>query len=169
VTKSELVRPADYDAKHFDPVAYLPRATWLAQQLIPDAKLTTFEFDPVFSDGNVDLTRSGRDRTYEFRSPSMSKLPPGHPRNMPLERRCRVSIELAAKQITARVLTSDDCKAPLVRIPRCSFAQVWAKAKKAGVPGDVASRIGWLSDNTWFFDTGLDGEGGGVSTLQDDC
>ena len=33
----------------------------LAQQLIPDAKLTSFEFDPVFPDGRVDLAqqRSG--------------------------------------------------------------------------------------------------------------
>lgn len=163
-----LALPADYNAKRFDPVAYLPKATALAQRLLPDAKLTTFEFDPVYPDGHVDLTFDGRDRQYEFRSPARSGLPAGHPKNVPLERACRVMVEVTPREVTARVVTSDSCNAVLVKLPRCSFAQVWAKARAKGIPDDLVARIGWLFDSAWFFDTSLGGSGG-ISTFVDDC
>ncbi len=165
----EITRPADYNPKRFDPVAYLPKARQLARTLIPDAELTSFEFDPVYPDGHVDLTANGRDREYEFRSRSRSTLPSGHPRNVPLDRPCRVSLELTPTTITASVRTSEDCDAKFVRMPRCSFASVWSKALAAGVPKDVVARIGWLFDEKWFFDIDLQGKGGGVSSFDDDC
>jgi hypothetical protein len=162
-------RPADYDPKHFDPVAYLPKAQRLARELLPDARLTSFEFDPVFPDGHVDLTLDGRDRAYEFRSADRSVFPAGRPRNMPIDRKCRVSIELGVRTISARVLTSDSCDARLVRAPRCSFASVWKQALAKGVPSDVVARIGWLFDESWFFDIDFAGKGGGVSSFADRC
>ncbi len=165
----EITRPADYNPRRFDPVAYLPKARELARMLVPDAELTSFEFDPVDPDGRVDLTANGRDREYEFRSRARSALPTGHPRNVPLDRPCRVSIELTATQITATVRMSEACDAKFVRVPRCSFAKVWSKAKAAGVPENVVARIGWLSDQKWFFDIDLQGKGGGVSSFDDDC
>jgi hypothetical protein len=164
-----LVRPADYDPRRFDPVAYLPRAQRLARELLSDARLTSFEFDPVFADGHVDLTLDGRDRGYEFRSPERSVFPAGRPRNMPIDRRCRVSVELGVRTISARVVSSDSCDARLVRPPRCSLASVWKQALAQGIPGDVIARIGWLFDESWFFDVDLAGKGGGVSTFADRC
>jgi serine/threonine protein kinase len=39
-----------------------------------------------------------------------------------------------------------------------------------GAPSDMVARIGWLSDQQWFFDTDLAGTGaGGVSSFADDC
>jgi hypothetical protein len=71
--------------------------------------------------------------------------------------------------VSARVVTSDTCEARLVRAPRCSFAAVWQRALAKGVAGDVVAKIGWLSDETWFFDVDFAGTGGGVSTFVDRC
>ena len=166
---TSLSRPADYDPKRFDPVTYLPRAQKLARELLPDAQLTSFEFDPVFPDGHIDLTVDGRDREYEFRSPERSAFPAGRPRNLPIDRACRVHIEVGVRTISARVLTSDSCDARLVRAPRCPLASVWKQALAKGTPSDLVARIGWLHDETWFFDVDLAGKGGGVSSFADRC
>jgi len=164
-----LTERADYDPKRFDPVAYLPRARALAQRLVADARLTSFEFDPVYPDGRVDLTKAGRDREYIFRSPARSARPADVPRNVAVERACMIHVELTPTTITARIVTNDDCDAKLVRDPRCRFAAVWKQAIARGVAGDLVARIGWLFDEQWFFDVDLEGKGGGVSTLPDSC
>jgi hypothetical protein len=168
-TKTKITKPADYNAKRFDPVAYLPKAQALAQQLIADAKLTNFEFDPVFPDGHVDLTMDGRDREYNFRSASQSVRPASVPRNVPVERACMVHVEVGAREITATVRTTEDCDDKLVRAPKCSLASVWKQAIAAGTPQDYVARIGWLFDEKWFFDIDLEGKGGGVSSFADRC
>jgi serine/threonine protein kinase len=167
--KTKISKPADYNAKRFDPVTYLPKAQALAQQLIVDAKLTNFEFDPVFPDGHVDLTMDGRDREYNFRSPSKSARPPNVPRNLPVERACMVHVEVGAREITATIRTTDDCDDKLVRAPKCSLASVWKQAMTAGTPKDLVARIGWLFDEQWFFDIDFEGKGGGVSSFADRC
>jgi serine/threonine protein kinase len=167
--RTKVSQPADYDPKRFDPVGYLPKALALARQLAPDARLTSFEFDPVFADGRVDLTTKGRDREYIFRSPARSALPLGHPRNVPLDRPCVIVVDVGAQQITATVRESEDCDARFVRHPKCRFAGVWKQALAAGIGNDLAARIGWLHDEQWFFDTDFAGRGGGVSSFPDRC
>jgi len=167
--KNRISRPADYNAKSFDPVAYLPKAQALAQQLIPDAKLTNFEFDPVYPDGHVDLTVNGRDHEYNFRSVVNSTRPANVARNIPVELPCVVHIEVEAHEITASIRTTDDCDDKLVRWPRCHLAGVWKQAQAAGVPTDLVARIGWLFDEKWFFDIDFEGKGGGVSSFADRC
>jgi serine/threonine protein kinase len=168
-SRSSVTQAADYNPKRFDPVAYLPKALALAQQLMPDAKLTSFEFDPVFADGHVDLTMDGRDREYLFRSPSKSARPPDVPRNIPVERACIVHVEVGAREVVATIRKSEDCNAKLVRTPTCKFAGVWKQAIANGTPTDVVARVGWLFDEKWFFDVDLEGKGGGVSTFVDRC
>jgi hypothetical protein len=165
-----LKLPADYDARHFDPVAYIGRAEAIAQQLLPDARLTRFEFDPVWPDGHLDLTASGEDREYDFRSASASVRPPNVPKNVAYERACMVHVEITPSGVEASVRASETCDAPLVRRPSCRFAGVWKQALAAGTGRDVVARIAWLQDEHWFFDTDLGGGGGGgVSTFPDTC
>jgi len=166
----EVTAPADFDPKHFDPVAYLPKALALAQKLAPDAQLTQFEFDPVFPDGRVDLTMDGRDREYNFRSPARSPHPSDVPKNIAVDRPCMIHVEVSARQVTATIRRSDSCDAHLVHAPRCHYAGVWKQASAAGAPGDVVARIGWLFDEKWFFDTDLDGNGKGMTqSFADRC
>jgi hypothetical protein len=162
--RDEISERADFDPKHFDPVAYLPKALALAQRLAPDAHLTELEFDPVFPDGHVDLTMDGRDREYNFRSPARSARPTDLPKNVPYDRTCMIHVEVGAREVTASLRTSDMCDARLVRAPRCHFGGVWKQASAAGAPGDIVARIGWLFDEKWFFDTDLGGDGKGMTT-----
>jgi len=163
--------PADYDPRHFDPVSYLPKALALARTLAPDAQLTSFEFDPVYSDGRVDLTSEGRDREYEFRSPSRSAHPADVPRNVAVERACMIHVEVSATGAAAELRKSDSCDARLVIAPRCHFGAVWKMAIAAGTPSDLVARVGWLYDQKWFFDTDPDSTGKfpGVSSFADRC
>ncbi len=161
---------ADYDPKHFDPVAYLPKAEVFARSLMPDAHLTSFEFDPVYADGHVDIT-SGHSHEYRFRSPSQSKRPPDLPSNVAVELTCMIYVELFATKVEATIHANDKCNQRLIRHPRCTFAQLWAKAAADHlVSGNMVVRIGWLFDEKWFFDTDPDMLGkGGVNTLEDAC
>jgi hypothetical protein len=145
---------ADYNAAHFDPLAYLPKATALAKALIPDAQLTSFEFDPVDRNGVVDLgSPTGRDHEYEFRSPSRSQRPANLPGNAPFEAACLVHVEIGVGGAVARVRRSTrNCAERLVRSPHCSLAWVRGLARARGVPDDYSLRIGWLFDEKWFID-----------------
>jgi serine/threonine-protein kinase len=162
--------PADYDPKHFDPVAYLPAAQKLARTVMPDAFLISFEFDPVFSDGHVEL--SGRDHEYRFRSPARSKRPADRPANIKIELPCIVHVEVTAKEISAVIRESDTCSERLIHHPHCTFAQLMTRAKADKIMTDnIVARVGWLFDEKWFFDTDPDtlGKGGGVHSLDDHC
>src|SRR5262249_55315587 len=64
-----FTRPADYDPKHFDALAYAPKALALARGVFPDAGLTRFDMHSVFPDGHADLTLTGNDSRYVSRSP----------------------------------------------------------------------------------------------------
>ena len=168
--KTTITQPADYTPTRFDPVAYLPRATALARRLAPDAQLSELEFDPVYSDGHVDLTKPGRDREYNFRSPSRSARPADVPRNVPVDRPCMIHVELTGTEVTATVRNSDTCDARIPSPPRCHMTAVWKQALAAGTPADFVARVGFLHDGTWFFDTDLDDTGKGtVSTFADRC
>jgi serine/threonine protein kinase len=167
--KKSVTLPADYDPHNFDPIAYVGQAEAIARKLLPDARLTEFEFDPVWSDGHVDLTKQGRDREFTFRSPSASARPTDVPRNVAYDRACMINVDVEPSGVTAEVRTSDTCDAPFVRRPRCHFAAVWQQATAAGTPHDMVARIAWLKDEQWFFDTELGGAGGKVSSFPDAC
>jgi hypothetical protein len=166
----QITVQADYDPKRFDPVRYLPTALALARRLYPDAKLTRFDFEPVFSDGRVDLTMPGDDRSFWFRSEAASKRPAGVPPNVPVDRPCMIYVELEPGRVTARIVDNDECDDNLVRPPKCGLASVWKQALARGVPKDHVAKIGWLFDEKWFFDTDLTHDGTGETTsLPDRC
>jgi hypothetical protein len=171
--KKTLTVAADYDAKHFDPIAYLPKAVALARKLAPDAELTEISFDPVYPDGHVDLTQKFGDiihHDYELRSPSQSVVPAGTPSNVHPDLPCRIDVEVEPGGVTAAILMTEHCDTKLVRSPRCSFAQVMQAAMSRQIGGgDAVVRISWLSDNAWFVDGHPYGGDGKVGTIPDGC
>ncbi|MDQ3338632.1 MAG: serine/threonine protein kinase [Myxococcota bacterium] len=170
MSKKQITVPADYNAKKVDPMAYLPKAIALAQQLYPDAKLTRFDFVPVRASGVADLTMKDAEGSYWFRSPLHSKRPVDVPRNVPVDRPCMIYVELEATQVTARIVDNDECNANLVRVPKCKVADVWKQALAIGVPGDHVAKVSWLFDEKWFFDSDLANSGGGETTsFEDRC
>jgi hypothetical protein len=169
--QTSITKPADYNPRRFDPIAYLPNARSLARLLLDDAELTAFEFDPVYPDGHVDVT-AGRDHEYDFRSPKKSVRPAGTPKNVALDQECRVHVEVGPSSVVASLRKSETCTERIVRVPRCTFAQLWAKVRAGRIAGDdIVVRIGWLFDEKWLFDTDPDalGKGGGVNSLEDRC
>ncbi len=42
---------------------------------------------------------------------------------------------------------------------------MWKHALAQSTPGNPVARIGWLRDETWFFNTDLAGKGGNLSSL----
>ena len=165
----------DYNPARFDPIAYLPKATAMAQKLVPDAQLTRFEFDPVDARGVVDLgSPLTRDRSYTFRSPIQSQRPANIPGNAPFEAPCLIEVELTTSGLTAQVRRSTrNCGERIVRPPHCAFAWVRAQAHAAGVPDDFALRIAWLSDEKWFIDSDPYSSGArtgsSVTSVADSC
>jgi hypothetical protein len=159
IPNSAITEPADYNAKNFDPIAYLPKAIAFARKLVPDARLTSFEFGTAYPDGRVDMTNPGEaDNQYTFRSVSKSAGTG--------DRLCMIHLELGPKTKTARLVEDDECNAKLVRHPKCSFASVWKQAMASeSPPKDKAGRIGWLYDEKWFLDTKADG----MSSFVDQC
>jgi serine/threonine-protein kinase len=166
---AKTTQPADYNARAFDALAYLPKAQALAKKLVDDARLTTFSVEWARADGKADLALPEAEAEYVFRSPSRSKLPANHPKNLPLERPCVVHVDVTRTKVTAYVVTTDDCDDNFVRVPRCNLADVWKQAKLMSFGGEVA-KISWLFDEAWYFDSDLANDGkGDSSTIQDVC
>jgi serine/threonine-protein kinase len=168
--QKQLGGTVDYNPKAFDALAYLPKATALAQKIYPDAKLTRFDMVPVRSNGLVDFTMKDAEGSYWFRSALHSKRPADLPPNVPVDRPCMIYVELDARSVQARVVENDECDDKLVRAPRCKLESVWKQALAKGVPADHVAKISWLFDEKWFFDTDLGGSGEGeTSTYEDHC
>jgi serine/threonine protein kinase len=161
-----LAHTADYDPRHFDPSAYVGRARAMARQLYADAELIEYEIANVYPDGHADLKLAGdSSSSYEFRSPSHSARPAGVPRNAEVDLRCRIIVTVGPDQVEAAIVTDEHCRQILRGPPRCTVAQIWARAIADGTPGgNVIAKVGFLHDGTWFFD----GEKG-VQTFDDRC
>ncbi|MEO8705098.1 MAG: hypothetical protein ABI867_33905, partial [Kofleriaceae bacterium] len=142
----------DYDPKHFDPIAYLPKARALARRVYPDAELTEFElYENVRSDGVVDLTLPSESTSYyEFRSPAHSVFPRGGKPGDEIF--CYVMVDISATEVRTRLRDDDRCDRTLRGAPRCSLARVWRNALAGGVPADKPATVAFLSDGKWFFD-----------------
>jgi len=165
----EARAPADYDPKHFDPVAYLPKARALARKLMPDAELIELEFYPVRSDGGVDLTARNADGDFRFRSRAASVPPPGTAPNEDVDIPCLVFVEPGPREVIATIHDSMKlCKERLIRAPHCSMASVWKQELALGVPASFVAKVGWLFDETWFFDVN-DASPKAETTIQDRC
>lgn len=174
--------PADYDPRHFDPIQGLGVATRMARSLIDDATLSGFVFASVGLDGHVSITLACGDSNqcvYVFRSPSRSKLPDGAPRNASIERKCKVIVSVEPTRMTAQEINTTECASPIGPPPRCTFAQIWARAREQQglapidsiqVP-DLAARVGWIATRGWNFVADPKRLGGGKPSidLDDDC
>jgi hypothetical protein len=146
---ARISQPRDYDPRRFDALAYLAKAQSLARQLAPDAALTQFDVDGVGADGRADLTLSSDfDATYEFRSPAASRRP-DVPRGVEVEIPCMVYVVADRARVEAYVVTRDACREPLRPRPRCTLAQVWARALSGRAPAGSVAQLDYLWDG-WF-------------------
>jgi len=159
-----IQQPADYNSKNFDPIAYVPKALALARKLAPDARLTEFWVSRTFADGHGEITPS-KEAEFRFRSPAGSKRPAGVAPNEEVELPCMIYVELTPKEVSARIVDTDDCDARFVRVPKCALASVWKGAIAEGANATHVAKISWLSDESWYLDTGSAFSG----TIPDTC
>jgi hypothetical protein len=164
--------PIDYDPKHFDAMAYLPKAFVLAKAVYPDVGFVRFDMVNVYPDGHADLTLTDDSASYLFRSPSHSARPTDVPANLPVDVICYVEVTVGPKVIDVRARgmdpTDPNCKWPVRRLPTCSIASVWALAKQAGAKPNTIAKVAFLEDGKWFFDNEYAGEGV-VKSFSDRC
>ena len=166
--------PAGFDPKHFDAMAFLPRALELARAEYGDAGLTRLDTDGVHADGIVDLTLPGTDGVlYYFRSPSRSERPADLPPNIDVSIECYVTVAVTAADgvvVARRSMSPIDssCRWAVRPPPACKPADVWARARADGADPGTVAKVEFLSDGKWFFDNEYDGTGL-VKTYDDTC
>lgn len=165
---ASFTRPIDYNPKRFDGGAYARKALALARQIYPDARFVRLDIANVYPSGLADLGLTDDDTTYWFRSPSRSARPAGIPKNLEVDIHCYVEVAAGVKEIRVRARDlspiDSNCKWPLRELPRCSTAQVWAKAKAEGADLDTIAKVAFLEDGKWFFDNDE-----GVRSYADAC
>jgi len=158
--------PIDYNPKKFDGAAYAPKALALARRIFSDAKLARYDIANVYPSGLADLGLTDDQTTYWFRSPSRSARPAGVPKNIEVEIECYVEVEVSPRAITVRardISVDNDCQWKLRELPKCTMADVWARAKDEGAALDTVAKVAFLSDGEWFFDNG------DVKSYKDTC
>ena len=75
----------------------------------PIYRLNEFDVEGVYASGKANLALSSEfSATYNFRSPSRSKLPKGTPKGMSVDRPCKIYVECSAKQIEVWVVEDDE-------------------------------------------------------------
>ncbi len=147
---------AGIDLRRVDVQAHLPKALAIAQEAFPDAQLLRIDAVGLRSDGTVDVTASTSNFVlYRFRSPSRSQPPPGHPQNVEFRGPCTYYVGVYPTGAMTHVVDSQSCSEPLLPLPRCTVAEVWAKAVARGAAtGNVVGQVGYWADDAgkprWF-------------------
>ena len=144
----------EFDAKRFDIIGFLPHAETLARKFYRDAAFVRLDARGVSAQGLVDLTQPSGHATYKFRSPLRSQPPANHPGSTVFRSNCIVQFTVDKNGITSRVPESSNCNLPILARPRCSPAQIWAKAAQHGARTDRLATLGFSSDErdrgVWF-------------------
>jgi hypothetical protein len=144
----------EFDAKRFDIIRFLPRAETLARKFYRDAAFVRLDARGVTAQGLVDLTQRLGHATYRFRSPMRSQPPANHPGSTVFRSNCIVHVTVDKNGITSSVPESSSCILPLLAKPRCSPAQIWAKAAQHGARTDRLATLSFSSDErdrgVWF-------------------
>ncbi|NVB84617.1 MAG: protein kinase [Kofleriaceae bacterium] len=150
----EILHPLRPD--EIEPLAYVPRARELARKVEPDAELIGIAISNVKADGTVNWSPTPSTVTYRFRSEAR-----GHPPDESLDWQCLVSVEAmagVAKMVRAkREWTGlSGCTARFVSTPRCSLAQVMAKALAKRHDPEEDAWVEWWG-NAWKVTAVVDG------------
>ena len=130
-SKNDSMYPPYYDPNAFGGDHY-PQALALAQELEPDAGLTSliaFRVAPngfMLPDGYYPLL------IYTFRSPARSLPTAKHP--IGTYRPCEINVNYGAQWLRRTLSRDDACDDPVLPPPDCSLREVWARARARGAP-----------------------------------
>jgi len=139
----------NYNAMSFDFKAFLPQATARARAEAADAKLISFHVAGVAPDGKANIARDNDEATFSFTTAK------------PIEEGCVIVVHVYPKRIETYFQSPVVCGTP-IPLPRCSFAQVWEKARALGSQS-VSARLSFDSNGWLFSATDL------ARSIDDDC
>jgi outer membrane biosynthesis protein TonB len=175
VRYTRLPGPAGFDPTKVATAKYLPFALAEARKIAPDAVLFRIDATGVFPDATANFTLVNHGvLDYRFISPSRSTRDPSLPRGAKQpEARCMFRIMIDKDGPLALPMSGWDChKEKQLGPPRCSFAQVWNKARAKGAPDNALAQLGYRAASggkpTWYFR--IDDDEGKFSVIfPDDC
>jgi hypothetical protein len=132
---------SNFNATNFDYKAFLPQAMKLARAEAGDAKLLDFEIHGVAPDGKANITLDGAinpGAQYRFVT------------QKPFDEGCIIVVELYPKTHTIETYVHSPaiCNGGIA-LPKCSFAEVWAKARTHGTKATHATMS--FNNNGWIF------------------
>jgi hypothetical protein len=141
----------------FQPVAFLPEATRLAQNTAFDARLVRIDASPIFGDGRVDLRQPNARVVYRYRSAAESTKPADVP--------CDLDVTIGKDGATVAAVHSDSglCDDAFVPDPNCDPSHVWQKALDQGGGRDPGS-LRYAAPAKWIVTSG-----GSSVEIPDDC
>ncbi|CAN5888969.1 hypothetical protein BH11MYX2_BH11MYX2_16420 [soil metagenome] len=134
------VHPAPPSPAAFDVSAFSVEAERQAKELMPDAQLTLVDANGIRSDGTVDLTLKQGTVAFMYWTPTMKKRPPTLAANQDYRAECVIMIDITATQVQA-IRTSNLCDKQTPVMPRCSFKQLWDRARAKGADPKYAAHI----------------------------
>jgi hypothetical protein len=149
-----------FDPTKFDLMKFYPEAEAEAKKIWPDAKLWRIDAQGVYPDGHADVTLAENwEVMYRFISPKHSEPPAGTPMGVKKDENCVIYVDVEKEGIRSHVWSWDCKEEKLIRAPKCTPAQVWAKAIKLGAPAkNAVAELGYRSDFDgnvlWYFDIG---------------
>ncbi len=164
----------DFDPHHFDPVAYLPNAKALARKIVPDVELAELESPHVMASGLLPPGRFVSELAkYRFVSPARAKTDHDTRQLHP----CVIDVEVDHRRARAVYNTDELCTA-VEAAPRCTAAQIWAKAIADGIPSNqvaelIYARGAWTHNPSGYVEQGdlsaPSGINGPIHTYRDEC
>ncbi|HTL32534.1 MAG TPA: serine/threonine-protein kinase [Kofleriaceae bacterium] len=109
--------PFDFDAEHFDPIAYIPKARANARKLAPDVEVTLFYVEGLRRDGTADLRNAHQTG---FQASTVG----------PADGKCIwVSMAFYNGKITMTKTEGKTCMGAILGPPKCSVAQMFERTK----------------------------------------
>jgi hypothetical protein len=146
---------ATFDRKHFDPIAFAPRAAPFAREYVGDPELNSVSARGLNRQGLIDMTKVSSYAVYYFKARGGDAC---------------AHVRVSVQGVTAAKATSDYCPTENFGTLRCTVGQIMERASRNGAPPNEDN--GLLSINvqipgrpTWNLIFGGEWKRSGV----DDC
>ncbi len=172
------VKPPGWDPKKIDVDKFIDWAIAEAKRNVPDAQLTRFNVDGLYSSGIADIVQVDGYIDLRFVSPSRSVRPKNVPRGVKVSGRdCEFRIMGSPDGVEIYDMSDfGECKSVAVPRPRCSIKQVWAKVRaKHKDIDDAVADITYMTNIAshkivWAFDIDDHDDDRDISEMfKDDC
>lgn len=135
--------------KSFDVIAYLPFAKEQVATKLAGAGITALYVPYVRADGRADFSLGDHSAYVQWRSPAASRPPEGTPLGVDVRVRCKLHVNISPTTTYEPSLSEDSisqCRDAILREPRCTPAEIWARAIAEGAPKEAVADLRYHAD-----------------------